>query len=156
MMQHELSISADSTAAPPGFSYTRRHFGHGIAVNVITGTPPGQELLFGRWDGTQMVKDNLLGRMRWASSVAVARFVQLTGARSHDELVFHGGGQGHQWLDSNFAAFLAAQCNSPRCTDIAKVSGCVRRQWVQFESVGGQGACQQITYTVVCLQCLVD
>ena len=106
MMQHELSISADSTAAPPGFSYTRRHFGHGIAVNVITGTPPGQELLFGRWDGTQMVKDNLLGRMRWASSVAVARFVQLTGARSHDELVFHGGGQGPSGWTPTLPRFL--------------------------------------------------
>ena len=70
MMPHELSISADSisTAAPAGFSITQRHLGHGIAVNVITGTPPGQEQLFGRWDGTQMVKDNLLGRMRWGSS----------------------------------------------------------------------------------------
>jgi hypothetical protein len=123
MMQHEPSISADSisTAAPAGFSVTQRQLGRGMGVNVITGTPPGQEHLYGRWDGTQMVKDHLLGRMRWDAN-AVVRYVQLTGARSHEELVFHGGGQGHQWLDANLAAFLAAQSYSPRCVDFAGVS----------------------------------
>jgi hypothetical protein len=153
MMQSQVpSTSASmSTAAPVGCLITQRRLGDDILVSVLSEVPHGLERLLGWWDYTQMVKDELIRRVVWATSAAAARYIRRSGL-SPRELIFHGGGQGHQWLDPNFAAFLAAQKNSPRFMDFAGVSDCICRRSVKLESLL---ACQQVT-TVLCLQSLVD
>ena len=127
MMQYAPSTSYNSnmsTGAPAGCLITQRDLGHGIHVDVISVAAPSLEFLLDRWDGTQMTRDNMLPeRVQWASNVAVARIVQLTGVDSYKDLVYHGGGKGrHLWLDPNVAAYVASQASSPRSVEYSQVS----------------------------------